>query len=526
VILPRRRSLISRLREPLDDLGNLLFEEGASAVLVTDRDGRVVRGNSRVGAMLGGPPEGMFASMLFSPADRPGMETALTACLRGDRLLVQLRVRLAVGAGVVAVAAAPVREADGTVSGLIVRLADLEAEQRLEAHLAHGQKLQAVGQLAGGIAHDFNNLLTAIIGAADCVLERHGVDIESLADIRHVRLAAERGAALVRQLLAFGQRQPLQPRVISVNTAISGLAGLLRRVLGEKVRLELELEEPGRLVRADPTQLDQVLINLAVNARDAMETGGVLTLHSGHRAVYRPETHGPETIPIGRYVLIEVTDTGRGIPADVLPRIFEPFFTTRPHNGGSGLGLSTVLGIVRQSNGFLTVDSVVGQGTAMRIYLPRYDGDEAPAPAPASEIAAAAIGQAAVATPGRVRGILLLVEDDQAVRHLAERALRRAGWQVTVADSAETALDTLPGLAGGLDVLVSDVVMPGMEGPVLVREIRKIWPGLPVVLVSGYAESAVRGDLPSERVIFLPKPYSLAELLSAYLTFAVVRGYS
>jgi two-component system cell cycle sensor histidine kinase/response regulator CckA len=506
MILPRRgRRLIERLLDTADPAVSLLFDDPATGRLIADPAGQVLRANANLAARLGRSAEGLAVAGLFRPADRPAIEAALAAVLRGDRLAAPIRAHLVdAGEQAVAVSVTPLREADGGISGLLLRLADLDAELRLETRLAQSQKLQAVGQLAGGIAHDFNNLLTAIIGATDAMLAQTTADAETVADLRQVRVAAERGAALVRQLLAFGRRQPLQPRVVAANRTIQDLASLLQRLLGEKVRLDLTLEEPGRLIRVDPTQLDQVLINLALNARAAMPDGGALTLRTGHRTLYRAETLGAETVPAGRYVLIEVEDTGTGIPPEVMPRIFEPFFTTRRDAGGTGLGLPTVLGIIRQSGGFLTIDSAVGRGTTVGLYLPRHEG---PAPAEAAPPPAAP----ATVAPGH----LLLVEDDNTVRRFAERGLRRAGWRVTTADSGEAALDSLPDRDQPVDLLVSDIVMPGMEGPALLVALRKIRPDLPAVFVSGYAESALKGDLPTERVVFLPKPYSMAELLAA-----------
>ncbi|HEY8290279.1 MAG TPA: ATP-binding protein, partial [Acetobacteraceae bacterium] len=282
-------------------------------------------------------------------------------------------------------------QADTRPEDALDRRPGTEPGQEAETQRAHDRKLQAMGQLAGGVAHDFNNLLTAIIGAADGVLERPGIDAETAADMRQIRLAGERGAALVRQLLMFGRRRTLEPGAVAVNAAIGSLAPLLQRLVGEKIHLDLRLEEPDQWVRADPTQLDQVLMNLAVNARDAMQpdrrAGGVLTLRTAHRLLQRPEAHGTEIIPPGRYVLIEVVDTGGGIPPDALPHVFEPFFTTRGKTGGSGLGLSTVLGIVRRSAGFVTVDSKVGEGTTICLYLPWHDGS-GPAETASADIAA------------------------------------------------------------------------------------------------------------------------------------------
>jgi two-component system cell cycle sensor histidine kinase/response regulator CckA len=274
--------------------------------------------------------------------------------------------------------------------------------------------------------------------------------------------------------------------------------------------LVLALEQPGRQIRADPSQFDQVLINLAVNARDAMQTGGELIVRSGHITLYRPMLLGAETVPPGRYVMIEVHDTGEGIPPEVLPRIFDPFFTTKRERGGSGLGLSTVHGIVRQSDGFLAVDSERGRGTSVRIYLPRCEGasDILIPPPPIQAMAAA--------PPEVKRGWVLLVDDEDPVRRLASRALTRAGWEVIDADSGESALEMLVNLPESPVAMVSDMVMPGMDGGTLCRAVRARInvPNLPVILVSGYVESHIQQGLDGASTRFLAKPYSLAELVA------------
>jgi two-component system cell cycle sensor histidine kinase/response regulator CckA len=397
-----------------------------------------------------------------------------------------------------------------------------------------------VGQLAGGIAHDFNNLLTAILGAADAILERSETPGETVADAQQIRRGVERGAALVRQLLAFSRQQTLQPRIVAVNAAIEDAARLLRRLLGAKIALTLALEQPGRRVMVDPGQLDQVLLNLAVNARDAMADGGTLTLASGHATLYRPRLAGADIIPPGRYVTITVADSGVGIAEADMPRIFEPFFTTKhtpgtsglggtgiggagqggTGQGGTGLGLPTVLGIVRQSGGFLEVASEVGVGTRMVVYLPRYAAAEADTvpPRPPAPVA-----------PGGAGRVALVVEDEAAVRLVLARALTRAGWRVLAAETAESALEMLQNSAelpeSQPSVVISDVVMPGMDGPALVRAVRRIYPGIPAVMVSGYAEPVLRQDLAAADIAFLAKPYATAELLDlvARLTGSVAR---
>jgi two-component system cell cycle sensor histidine kinase/response regulator CckA len=499
-----RLSLAPRLRAFSDtDIVDALFDADTQGLLLLDAQGRVMRANDAAVAAVGPaaadlPPsavraldrarEGARAARVEAVLGTPGAERVLTlACL-------------------------PLRS-----GAAIVRITDRTHERGLEEKLAQSQRLQEVGQLAGGIAHDFNNLLTVILGGVDELLSRVQAP-DALEELHQVRASARRGAALVAQLLAFGRRQTLMPRVLALNDAIANAAALLGRVLGEGIRLKLALEEPGRMVRVDPTQFDQVLVNLAVNARDAMAGQGTLTIASGHVLLLRAETIGAESVPPGRYATVEVRDTGAGIPPDVLPHILEPFFTTRRERGGTGLGLSTVHGIVRQSGGYLAVESQLGVGTCMRILLPRHEAaapwERAPAAPPRPEAAPPPPASDAPAPP--LQGEILLVEDEAPVRRLAERILTRRGWKVFAAACAQDALDIVEGAETlHLVCVVSDVVMPGMDGPALVRTLRETLPSLPAVLVSGYADAPLRAQLASEHVRFLSKPFAMEELANA-----------
>jgi two-component system cell cycle sensor histidine kinase/response regulator CckA len=397
---------------------------------------------------------------------------------------------------------------DGTSVLRLTRILARPPEEQAAA-----ARLQAVGALAGGIAHDFNNLLTAIAGSAESALSRAPAG-DAAPEMRQVMESAGRGAALVRQLLAFARQQALRPRVVDLNEAVAAMGELLHRLLGSGVRLALTLDEPSRRVRIDPTQLDQVIMNLALNARDAMPEGGAMRIGTGHAVVLRPEPLGAEILPPGRYAMLEVADSGAGIPEEVLPRIFDPFFTTRRDQGGTGLGLSTVHGIVRQSGGFIAVDSKPGQGTRFRIWLPRHEGP-ADSPVPVAMVAAPAFAQAPAAVPPvtHAGGRVLLVEDEVPLLRLAERALRRAGFDVLTAGCAEEAMELVQGRARPL-AMVSDVVMPGIDGLELATTLRRRWPDLPVLLVSGYAEAALGRDLAAERIRLLAKPYSLGALVA------------
>lgn len=521
------RGLMARLVSEDPAIAALLADP-ATGILVLDPKARVRRCNAAMASLTGIAAErvGLDPLALFAEPDRDAVERELRA-LRARGQVRALAVRTASGTEV-AVTLAPIAERDGTPALVLLRAADLTPLRALEAQLAQSQKQLALGQLAAGIAHDFNNLLTAVLGSAEAIAER-GPDAQTMEDAAQIRASAERGGALVRQLLAFGRQQLLAPRPVAVNEALTALRGLLARLLGARVRLELALaesgaDEAGPTVRVDPVQLDQVLINLAVNARDAMPQGGVLRLASGLATLHRPLVPeganvggGAETIPPGRWVTIEVADTGGGMTTEVMARIFEPFFSTRRDKGGSGLGLSTVHGIVRQSDGYLTVASTPGQGTVMRVWLPRLDGAAAiaiptfPKPAVAGETSLPVVDPYG---PRSGRSVLL-VEDEAPVRRLAERALVAAGWHVLAAADAEEALAMLAGQGTRQpDVLVTDLAMPGMDGIALIAAIRARLgrPNLPAVVASGYADEARRDELDAPGIVFMPKPYTPREL--------------
>lgn len=521
-LLPRRR-LIDRLAAPRGEAAaalGVMFDLDTVALAVLDHEGRILRASAGFRRLVAdaGASFPTMALALFAPTEREAIGRDFAAALGGADLAVGAR-RRAVLLGPtprrVEIGCAPLREADGAVSGLILSLVDLSSTQGLEEEISHARKLQAIGLLAGGIAHDFNNLLTAIGGAAEAAAEGEA----SGAAIVEIGSAVARGAALVRQLLAFARQQTLQPETVAVNEAVRNIAAMLRRLLGRNIILTLDLEEPGRHVRVDPSQLDQVLVNLAINARDAMPDGGRLTLASGHLTLLAQKTIGAETIPPGRYVTLTVSDTGHGIPPEQLGRIFEPFFTTKREAGGSGLGLATVHGIVRQSGGFLIGESAPGAGTRIHIHFPRVTAPQAAAPPVAAPPVAAPLAPPPemVAAPGGWEGdaaTVLLVEDEAPVRRLAERALRRRGFAVRAACSAEAALALLED-GTRPDLVVSDVMMPGMDGPALLSALRRRWPDLPAILVSGYAAQGARRALAEEEAIFLAKPYSLAALTEA-----------
>lgn len=387
-------------------------------------------------------------------------------------------------------------------SGVLAVLQDATALKTLEAQFVQSQKMQAIGQLAGGVAHDFNNLLTAISGHCDLLLLRHDREDFDYADLVQIHQNANRAAALVNQLLAFSRKQTLKPERLDLADLLSDLAHLLNRLVGERVQLLLTHAHSLGPIRADKRQLEQVLINLVVNARDAMQGGGTIKITSQAVTLATPLARDNATVPAGDYAVIHVADTGTGIPADLLTKIFEPFYTTKKLGEGTGLGLSTAYGIMKQSGGFIFVDSVLGQGTEFHLYFPLHTG---PLDVVVPQLKKVVLRQG--------EGVVLLVEDEAPVRAFASRALRLRGYTVLEAASAEEALATLADLDLHVDLFVTDVVMPGMDGPSWVTRALQDRPHVKVIFMSGYAEEALsetQARIPNS--VFLAKPFSLGAL--------------
>ncbi len=501
---PALRALLGRL----SPAAQMLFDDPGAALVVLDPSGRVRRANASAVRSLGAA---CVAGCLVVELVEYGERGRLRSWLEGARGEVPANLAIRLGEQTLSFSLQPLGEAEGW----LLRVSDGAAVAALQQELAEARRLQTLGQLAGGIAHDFNNLLTAVLGAAEAIAGREGLDPEIGADVETVRAAARRGQELVRQLLAVGRQQILQPRVLAIDQALAELAPLLRRLVGAQVRLVTELEQPGRTVWIDPGELDRVIVNLVTNAREAMADGGTITLRNGHATLVAPRLLATgERIPPGRWVTLEVADTGRGIPPELVGRIFEPFFTTR--RAGTGLGLATVHGIVRQSGGLIEVESSP-QGSLFRIWLPRHEPDRMHTralPAAMEEV----IEPALVDAGSGPIGLALLVEDEPAVRRLAERTLRKAGLEVIAVGSAEDALAVLdhPTMVR-LSVLVSDVMLPGLDGPGLLGAIRARRPDLLAVLLSGFADAALRERLAAAQAVFLAKPYSQAELAEVVL---------
>jgi two-component system cell cycle sensor histidine kinase/response regulator CckA len=368
--------------------------------------------------------------------------------------------------------------------------------------------MEAVGKLAGGIAHDFNNVLTGIIGFSDLLLQTHNSPANpAYKDIMNIRSSAVRAAGLVAKLSAFSRQQTFLMEPLQLGEVLTDLAPLLKRSIGEKIELKLPAGRDIWYVKADKVQFDQVIINLAVNAKDAMPNGGKLTIRTRNVTERDSQKLDHTGMPVGEYVAIEVEDTGTGMSREVLAKIFEPFFTTKGVGKGTGWGLATVYGIVKQSGGFVFVDSEIGKGTTFKIYLPRHVPDEEELSAQKAQKKEAQ--EADITGTGRV----LLVEDEDVVRSFAVRALQRQGYEVVEATTGIEALEVMEKIGGRVDIVVSDVVMPEMDGPTLLKELRKKNPGIKIIFVSGYPNEAFQTSLAEgEQFAFLPKPFSLPQL--------------
>ncbi|MFV3128553.1 ATP-binding protein [Niveispirillum sp. KHB5.9] len=491
------------------------FDYAPIGIALVDADFRLAECNDTVLALSGlsrDDAQGRPVTNLFKRDQRNAIQQRLTAIRDGADGHPAHEAQLRGSHGPIVHLYA--RRADGGPgggpeggAGLVLHLVDMTNQKNLEAQFVQSQKMQAIGQLAGGVAHDFNNLLTAMIGFCDLLLLRHKPGDHSFTDIMQIKQNANRAANLVRQLLAFSRQQTLQPRVLSVTDVLAELSNLLRRLIGENIELRMMHGRDLGLVKVDQGQLEQVIINLCVNARDAMiDTGGRLTVVTSNLHVADPVQRATETMPPGDYVVIEVIDTGVGIPLENLQRIFEPFFSTKELGSGTGLGLSTVYGIVRQTGGFVFVDSAPGDGAKFSIYLPRYQEDGAQAAA----VEKAEKGAADLTGTGRI----LLVEDEDAVRVFSARALRNKGYEVVEAKSGEAALELLRAPdRPDVDLIVTDVVMPQLDGPAMIRAVRDFMPDVKVIFISGYAEERFRSSVGGGEVVeFLPKPFSLKQL--------------
>ncbi|WP_313443331.1 ATP-binding protein [Novosphingobium sp.] len=478
---------------------------------MADRDGRLLFANPafmRAAGQEGQHPPS-YPTDLVVRDDKRALSEAIRRFAQGPAAAGDIAVRLTSQPD------DPVSLSLAGVRGLgeaavLLGLTDNSEETRLKRQVAQATKMQAVGQLAGGVAHDFNNVLTAILGTCDLMLMRHTPGDSDYDDIQQIRANSNRAASLTRQLLAFSRQQTLRPEVLQLPDVVADVSQMLRRLIGEKIQLVVSHDRDLGPVRADPTQLEQVIVNLAVNARDAMQMkgdgAGILTLATRRISNIDVRAMRSEIIPAGDYTALIVEDTGGGIPSEHLGKIFEPFFTTKEQGKGTGLGLSTVYGIVKQSGGFIFAESEAGRGTRFVVYLPVHHvaPGSAPEPAPVEEPEAEPSQWAG-------GGAILLVEDEDPVRIVAERALTRQGYVVTCARDGEEGLELVEE-GGRFDLVVSDVVMPSLDGPAMAREIRRIAPDLPVLFMSGYAEEQLRKEIGIANAWFMPKPFSVQQL--------------
>jgi two-component system cell cycle sensor histidine kinase/response regulator CckA len=527
---PSRTLVISRARDERSDPERAaevrfmrFFDHTPMAIATVERSGAVVRANARYAKL----------AQSLSPDATAGKSIFRAVSARDRNLLIAAINQAAEGQGDIAPVEAmleganerwgqffvtSVEQDERETEAAIVYLLETTERRTLENQINQSQKMEMVGQLAGGIAHDFNNVLSAIMMANDFLLNAHKPTDPSFQDIMQIKQNATRAATLVRQLLAFSRRQTLRPQVLDLGDALSDLTMLLRRLIGEKVKLDLVHGRDLWPVKVDVSQFEQVIVNLAVNARDAMPDGGKLTVKTGNIGAPEAGQLAYKGMPAADYVRIEITDTGTGIPAEIRDKIFEPFFSTKEVGKGTGLGLSTVYGIVKQTGGFIYVDSEVGKGTSFLIFLPRHVTEPEVAVEP--QVTNGAPRETAAEARPRPdmtgQGTILLVEDEEGLRSLNARGLRSRGYSVIEASNGVEALEALEEQSGAIDLVVSDVVMPEMDGPTLLKTMRQRNPDIKIIFVSGYAEDAFEKSLPeNQQFAFLPKPFTLSQLVAA-----------
>ena len=489
-----------------EDRFERFFEEAPLGITMVGPDGEILDCNAALATMLGGDKnsiEGQNLKTLLSGENKSGALALLDDIRKGTIVPGAMEVLLKGNRSVSAQMHA--RKMSGG-DNIVLHFIDLSEQKRLEAQFVQSQKMQAIGQLAGGVAHDFNNLLTAIIGFCDLLFLRHKPGDPSFADIMQIKQNSNRAANLVRQLLAFSRQQTLRPQVQDITDILTEVSHLLRRLIGANIELDLHHGQDLGLVKVDAGQMEQVLINLAVNARDAMEQGGKLTITTRKFENDKPVKCCDDEMPAAQWVAIEVTDTGCGISPENMTRILEPFFTTKDVGQGTGLGLATVYGIVRQTGGYLQIESTVGIGTSFTIYLPRLSEAEVAQAAPVKKQEEETVKD----LTGSAR--ILLVEDEDAVRTFSTRALTNKGYQVLGAESGEAALTLLKTEdIKTIDLMITDVMMPGMDGPTMAKKIREMNPDLKIIFISGYTEDRLKDHM-GDNIYFLPKPFTLKQL--------------
>jgi two-component system cell cycle sensor histidine kinase/response regulator CckA len=505
------------------------FHHTPMAIATVDRQGGIVRTNALFARLFqgvrGGEGDHRSIRAIVAERDWAALEAAIGQAAQGKGDIAPVDATLAgKGERFGRFYVTAVGEQERDQEAAIIYALETTEQRALEAKLIQQQKMESIGQLAGGMAHDFNNMLNAIMLATDFLLNAHKPTDPSFQDIMEIRQSANRAASLVRHLLAFSRKQTLRPQILDLGEVLSDLTLVLRRLLGETVDLKVVHGRDLWPVKADILQLEQVITNLAVNARDAMPNGGRLQVRSANVTAQECERFQTKGMPAADYVLVEVADTGTGIPDAIRDKIFEPFFTTKDIGKGTGLGLSTVYGIIKQTGGFVYFDSADdGKGTTFRIFLPRHVASaretaisQAEAPAIAGALDAAERVRRAANSDLTGEGTILLVEDEDSLRALNARGLTSRGYTVLEAGNGVEAIKVLEKSNREVDLVVSDVVMPEMDGPTLLRELRVRKPDLKIIFVSGYAEDAFQKNLPADgQFAFLPKPFTLKQLVAA-----------
>jgi PAS domain S-box-containing protein len=484
----------------LERFGRALLENSSDNIAVIRRDGVTTYQSEAVERQLGYKSDDLVGQNnfhLIHPDDRESATRRMVDILSSDDVVGPIRFRgIHKDGHVVVLESLGKRFEDEGEVFAIINTRDITQQARLEAQLAQAMKMEALGQLAGGVAHDFNNLLTVITGYTETVREMLGPDDAHAREVEEIRRAADRAAVLTSQLLAFSRKQVLKAEIQDLNEVVRDVGSMIGRVIGATIELQLELASERALVVADRGQMEQVLLNLAVNARDAMPYGGTLKTRTSTATVDGSLAAQRPPLTPGKYVVLEVIDSGSGMSSDVQRHVFEPFFTTKDPGKGTGLGLSTVYGIVKQSRGFVFVDSELGRGTSFTIYLPLAEGH-------ATEPAAQSVSTVA---PGRET--VLLVEDERMVRDLAKQVLSRQGYHVLTAQNGNDALEVCRDFAGTIELLVTDIVMAGMSGPDLARRLESASRVGCVLYISGYAGDAVLERSGERGVAFLQKPFT------------------
>ncbi|MBR1647978.1 MAG: response regulator [Alphaproteobacteria bacterium] len=552
--LPNDQDIQNRLARSLDEM-SWVFDFSPVGIIFTDTKAKIQKCNRKAAEFIGKKADELTENSIFDvikKSNEYSFTREINSIIAKEKKTSSLEITFSGNDKTATVYITPMQRLyaaqSSPVDGLILYIIDATERKKLESQFTQAQKLQALGQLAGGVAHDFNNLLTAILGFCDLLFQRHGVGDPSYYDLDQVRSNAIRAAHLVRQLLAFSRKQSLQPKYCNVTDSVMELNLFLKRVLGEKITLQFHHGENLGFIRVDPTQFSQVIINLAVNAKDAMNGDGVLTISTRAERLLSPQEFGEEIIKPGDFVVIDVKDTGCGIPPENMGRIFEPFFSTKQNvvGSGTGLGLSTVYGIVRQTGGFIKVESTLNQGTTFSVHLPRFevnpDMEKTPTPEKPTNITnvdglkvmevkkhdKAVLSSAnqkfifglnvsaldkGIFDDNQQSGIkILFVEDEDSVRNFALRALRKKGYEVVGCNSAENALEHLK-VDSDFKLLITDMVMPGMNGVELAAIVKKQIPKIKIILASGYSEDMARNELAnSANFEFLAKPFRLGDL--------------